>query len=504
MKFPRACGAALMMSFLMGDPFTVSVKGGGTRSLSLEDYLAEVIQGNLSLSIERLNPELAEWTLRGETGAFEPTLSTQGVTAFESNPGGSDDQGRPFPSNKVDSQTVSSSVDGLLPFGLSYSLSANVNHRTGTTIPDPVAFASRSSFSLTMPLLKNLSIDTARWRVRSARNDLKVSRETLRQRLTEIVLQAHQAYYNFVHARELVAVRQLSEDLAKTLWRDNQKRVQMGALAPLEEKQAASQVSARSAERLAAERDADRRQNTLKDLMSPDFTSLHEWQMLPTEKLLAVPAVILLQDSWEQALDQRSELLQARLNLQKLEINIKYYRNQRLPTLDLVGSYGLNGIGPDLNNTFSDLWNRQDPRHSVSLVFSIPLGGNRRARSQYEASKINRAKALLDLKRLEQTILIEVDNAVQNVESSYLQVDATKAAREYAEAALKAEETKLDAGRSTSFVVLQLQRDLTDAQTAELRALVDYNLALVDLWYREGTLLERVGLEVEGDSEEED
>src|SRR5690606_24897163 len=111
-------------------------------------------------------------------------------------------------------------------------------------------------------------------------------------------------------------------------------------------------------------------------------------------------------------------------------------------------------------------------------------------------TKAEKEQTLLVLKRLEQGILMEIENAVDLAKTNFERVDATRQARLYAEAALEAEQKKLENGKSTSFIVLQLQRDLTTARSAEIRALADYNKALAQLAFSEGTVFERNRLSV--------
>ena len=104
---------------------------------------------------------------------------------------------------------------------------------------------------------------------------------------------------------------------------------------------------------------------------------------------------------------------------------------------------------------------------------------------------------MLTLKKLEQTIMVQIDNDIKQAESSFQQVAATRTAREYAAAALDAEQKKLESGKSTTFTVLQMQRDLTTARGNEIQALDNYNKALSQLSLDEGTTLQRLGINVE-------
>ena len=102
----------------------------------------------------------------------------------------------------------------------------------------------------------------------------------------------------------------------------------------------------------------------------------------------------------------------------------------------------------------------------------------------------------LQFRQLEQNILVQIENAIATAQTSFERVDATRQARLYAQAALEAEQKKLENGKSTSFFVLQLQRDLTAARSEEIRAVADYNKALTQLAQSEGSTLERRRIDV--------
>jgi outer membrane protein TolC len=104
---------------------------------------------------------------------------------------------------------------------------------------------------------------------------------------------------------------------------------------------------------------------------------------------------------------------------------------------------------------------------------------------------------MLQLKQLEQNVMVEIDNAVKQAQSAYQSVDATRQTRIYAEAALDAEQKKYTVGKSTTFTVLQLQNNLTSARSQEIRSLANYNEALANLTQQEGSTLDRFGIRIE-------
>ena len=143
---------------------------------------------------------------------------------------------------------------------------------------------------------------------------------------------------------------------------------------------------------------------------------------------------------------------------------------------------------------FGDLTARQlrhdDPAWGVGIAITIPIG-NRTARANYNIARLDREQALLSLKQLEQNIVVQVDNAVGRVQTNLKRVEATRVASRLAEESLKAEETKLRDGTSTSFLVLQAQSQLAAARSAEIRARTDYRESLIELNRVEGSTLQK-------------
>ena len=186
----------------------------------------------------------------------------------------------------------------------------------------------------------------------------------------------------------------------------------------------------------------------------------------------------------------RPDLLQSRLNAEQQGIQLKFYRNQLYPELDLLGTYGYNGAAREYNGTFNQFNEGDRPFYSFGAQLSVPLS-NAGARNQYKTGKAAEQQYLLQLKQLEQNVLVEIDNAVKQAQSAWQSVDATRQARVYAEAALDAEQKKYAVGKSTTFTVLQLQNNLTADRAQEIRKLADYNEALANLAQQEGSTLER-------------
>jgi outer membrane protein TolC len=257
-----------------------------------------------------------------------------------------------------------------------------------------------------------------------------------------------------------------------------------------------AQVASSQANLIAAQNTLSVDENTLKSLLTDNYSQWHDTDIQPTATLAAPLQSFNLQDSWNKGLNGRPDLKQAQANVEQQGIELKFYRNQLFPQLDLIGTVGYNGAAREFSGTFNQFGEGDRPFYSYGAQLSIPLS-NTGPRNQYKTAKATREQLVLQLKQLEQNIMVEIDNAVKLAQSRYESVEATRSARIYAEAALNAEQEKYKVGKSTTFTVLQLQNNLTAARSNEIRALADYNEALANLADQEGSTLERNGISLE-------
>ncbi|HPK69968.1 MAG TPA: TolC family protein, partial [Kiritimatiellia bacterium] len=299
------------------------------------------------------------------------------------------------------------------------------------------------------------------------------------------------AWFGLVQALESIAVQEEALRLATQLYEDNRNKVQIGAMSILDEKQAESQAAAARADLSAAKQAYAEAQNRLKLLVFADHRQTATTTIAPVGELVSEPVMTDVAASSAQALEQRPELRQARLALARQDVVVAYQRDQTRPALNLVGNAGVAANDErDSSGVFRQLESANEPYWSAGITLAIPLG-NRAAQARHEQSRLTADKMKLQLRQLEEQVLVEVDNAANAVAAGYERLQATRDARDYARQALLAEQRKLERGKSTSFVVLQLQRNLTAARNAAVQALMDYNKQCANLALAEGATLAR-------------
>jgi len=468
---------------------------GSMRTMSLTDCIQQALAHNLDVQIERINPQISLYDLDADYGGYDPTLNISGQHNHdESGAEGS-------PSSTSDANSFSSSLDGSTPWGMTYGLSGNVSKTYNSSFPVSLTNIFQSSggsvqLSVTQPLLKNFWIDSTRLTIRVAKNRLKYSEQGLREQIITSVTAVANAYYELIYAQDDVKVQQEALDLAQTQLDQDKQRLQIGTLAQLSVQQDESQVAQDKASLITAQYSLSVDQNTLKSLLTDAYADWHGSNIQPTATLEAPLQMFDLQESWNKGMTERPDLLQARLNVEQQGIQLKFSRNQLFPELDLIGTYGYNGAGRTYDATFDQLNSVDRPYYTYGAQISIPLS-NVGPRNQYKTAKATLQQVVLQLKQFEQNVMVEIDNAVKQAQSSYESVDATRQARIYAEAALDAEQKTYSVGKATTFEVLQYQSALTSARGQEIRSLANYEEALANLAEQEGSTLERNGIDID-------
>ena len=471
------------------------------RPMSLTDCFTEALKHNLNVQIEQTVPQISLYNLQSAYGGYDPQFVLGGSHSYNDS-GAYLDQSGNFTLPTINNQnSFNSGFTGATPWGMNYNLGGNIyeQHVSKTFSTNFLTGDSSSGavgLSVTQPLLKNFWIDNNRLTIQINRTQLKISEQALRGQIITTVTAVENAYYELIFARENVNVEQESLVLAQTQRDQDKQRVQVGSLAPLDVQQDEAQVAQSRANLIAAENTLSIDQNTLKNLLTDMYSQWHDVYIQPTASLVAERQLFDVQDSWNKGMTERPDLVQARLSVEQQGIELKYYRNQLFPEVDLIGSYGFNGSGNEYRDSFSQINDGSRPYYSYGGQLTIPLS-NAKARNNLKSGKATEKQLLLQLKQLEQNVMVDIDNAVKAAQSAWESADATKSARTYAEAALDAEQKKYAVGKSTTFTVLQLQNNLTSARSQEIRALANYNQALANLAAAEGSTLERHNLDVE-------
>ena len=503
-----ALRAGVTPAVATGGPTAQAVPGQGDRPtvrLTLDDAIKLALDRNLDISVQRLNPQTFDFSLASLQAIYKPAL-TSTVSQFSNT----------VPANQTTSGgTVGTGIASTTTTyngGLAQSLrwgggTVNValnNTRATTTSLTQLfnpEYRPNWSATYTQPLLRNFRIDNNRQQLVVTKLNQDISEIQLQSTIINTLSNVRNAYWDYVFAVQSVEVAQRSVGLAEQLVKDNQTRVEVGTMAPIDVIQAQSQAATQRQNLAIAQGTLRTNELVLKRLIvsgtqDPNWTAAID----PVDRPDFTPAAIDVPAAVRRALDARTDLAQVRKNLEVNTVTLKYLTNQTLPQVDLNARYGLAGqggtqylsSGTGINrvvtgtlpggytDALSTLFNQAYPTWTFGVNVTYPLGTSAQdanlARARLQSNQVE-----AQLRQIELQIATDVTNAATQVQNNVERVQAAQSAREFAQKQYEAEQSKFEVGMSTNYFVVQSQRDLATAQNNELQAILAYRRSVVEL-----------------------
>ena len=483
---------------------------GPVRRMSIDDAVATALEQNLDLQVQRINPQLQDLTTAQFRAAYTPNFVSTVSTADQTRQSTSF-----FTGGGIAAGQGVTSGSSLFNFGVQslsnwyggrYDVRWNNNRLTTNNPLESFNPQLNSTFTATyvQPLLRDFRIDGARQQLLVSQKNKEITDTQLQQSIAITVRNVRNAYYDLMGAIANLGVQRQSLDLARQSLKDNRARVEIGTMAPLDIVQAEAEVATREEAVIIAEAAIERMQDTVRTLIfnpsSPDFWNA---RIEPTDSVTFVPAAVDVDAAVKTALSQRTDLLNARKNLEINDVNIRFFRNQTLPDVSATMNYNARGIGglnverardpvtglPSgeiLSSTERNFFTTAGtafagdfPGWSVQLDISYPIG-NSQQEAQHARARLQQTQLQRQLASLEMAITTQVRDAARNVQTNAKRVEATRASLALAERRLEAEEKRFQAGLTSSFFVLTAQRDLIVARNSALLALVEYSKSVVN------------------------
>lgn len=492
----------------------ISILGNqAVTDLSLSEAIEIALENNTSIKIERENVEISTGEIKTQQGIFDPTLNIDSSYSESKIPTTSTF----IPSGTINQEefNISSGIEGELPTGTFYNILNFSLNRTTTDSPindlSPSMFTS-FRFSLGQELLKDFGLETNLAPIITAERNSDISRKELEVIISDTLLQVETNYWVLVAAKKNLELERTALDLARDLQRRNEIQVEVGVLPPVAVTQAKAEIASRKVDVIRAENLLRASEDALKNLLAISL----EKRIYPTDE---PKTEILLFDEDEQlreALLKRPEVEQAKLNIENKETLKKFFSNQRLPTLSIEGAVEIQGLGGDENpdrlsfgdvpepippeflgqgKAFRSLFAREFPTWEIVGLFRFPLF-NRTARGNYIKANAELDRSLIALKQVTDNVALDIRNAIREIDNSIRRIEAAKVSVELAEQVVVNEEERLNVGIGTTREVLEAQRDSVDAQTQEILAVTDYNIALATLEKARGTIISTNNIEL--------
>jgi outer membrane protein len=508
------------------------------KPLSLREALALALENNKDIEVARQNVKLAEFDLTAARGVYDPHLISSSYYERIESPISSFLSGGSNGATTQSDYTATARLEGLTPkFGGSYHLefsSVRLTTNNQFTALNP-QYPTALTLNYTQPLFRGRKFDNNRRLIEIGKKNLSLTDAQFRQRAIETITSVQRAYWDLVFALRNLQVQRDAVRDSRTQLEHNKRLVDEGALAPIDVVAAEAQVAGFEQSLFSSLEDVSRSENNLKNLIAVNRQAdLWNLSIIPTDSVDLVPPDISLPEALKAAMDNRPELQQSTVAGEINQIDQKYFREQTKPAIDLVGNYGMVGLAGTASggvnpftassNQLRDAVNRllvnagfdrlpDAPAQTISpnllgsydqslqnllsnrfnnfrfgVQVNLPLR-NRTAEAQLGRSLVEGQRIATQREQLEQTIQVDVRNALQQVRSAEARLRSAGIARQASEQQYQSEQRKLDSGQSTVFLVLERQTALTTARGNELRAQTDLNKAIAELQRATGNAL---------------
>lgn len=462
----------------------------GALEITVEDATLLALENNWGFRVERLTPSIQRTYEQEERAAFDPVLRADGQWSRE----------RDKPDSVSKEIDVSLGISEFLPTGTDLDLSAGMEQTQKTVVTNPdEKYTTNLNLTVTQALLRGMGLDVNLANLRQARIETRVSEYQLRGLAQSLLAEVENAYWDYTLTREEVNIFETSLELGERLTAETAERIRVGQVAKCEIFSAEAEAATRRQELINARSARDNARLRLLRLLNPPGNDLWNSKVV----LLSPPEMpeSNLEDKQNHikvALRMRPDLNQARLAVQRGELEVVKTKNGLLPQLDLFVTLGRTGYAASFEGSLTDIRKGEGGLDVFAgLRFQFPAG-MRAPKAQYKRSTLDLEQDEEALSNLKQLVEQDVLSAYIEINRSSEQIVASRATRKFQEEKLQAEIDKYRLGKSTMFRVAQAQRDLVESQISAVRSNIDHIKSLTQFYFVEGSLLVRRGISAPG------
>ena len=457
-------------------------------TLTLHEAILMALAGNQALAIEKITPQIRRLDEEQVRATFDPRLTGQ-LSA---------DHARTDDDATNDGVLAQTAVQKFFPTGTTVAIGATAVSRSyGGSSMSPDSNPVSTNLFVTQALLRGAGQEVNLVSLRQARFDTLNSDFELRGFAQALLSDTEKSYWDYVLVQRQTEIYQRSLELADKQRSETAERIRLGKLAGSELAAADAEVALRREDLINAQSSRDKQRIRLLRLLNPGGGDM--WRHdIRTTTLPAVTEIPLepVETHVALALKMRPDLNQARLAIQRNELELIKTKNGLLPKLDLFMTLGGSQYADSFGNATRAFAN-DNYSAAVGLAFDWPVF-NRAAIATHQTTRLTQRQVDESLANLTLLAQQDVYNAHLEVQRANAQIRATETTRKAQEEKLRGETKKFRLGKSTSLQVGQAQRDLLSSQIAEVEATLAYMKAFVDLYRLDGTLLETRGIQAPG------
>jgi len=457
--------------------------------LSLEQCRAMTLENNLELKVQLISPAIAAETVSEQEAKFEAAFSSNVTFAKTDTPTAS------FLDEISGSQTDYLRADMGVQVPLRTGGTVNFNMadnrmKTGSiySVFDP-SFSSDMSLSISQPLLRNAGRRTSTYAIRIAEYERQITDARTKLEVIRVIAAVDRVYWRLYAARRELEVRKQQYDLAEALYQQALRFVEAGDKPQVEVIRTEAGMAQQLEAIIIAENNVRDRERDLKRTLNKMGLGMQTPTVLvPATEPDPVRYELERKRLVVTAMDNRMEMLELELQIAEDVAKVDYMKNQALPLVTMDYTYNVNGLGANRDDSYDLLFDKRFEDHRVGLQLLVPLG-NEAAKSRLQQAFYQRRQRLASRDNRQVMIELEVLNAIDQLEANWQRVLASRQSTILDGRLFEAEKRQFELGLGTSTDVLQAQANFANSQSAEILALAEYQIALVDLSYATGTLL---------------
>jgi outer membrane protein len=488
---PTDLSAAATAAATAPDPATLPTTRPATRpaaqiAITLEEVRQLALENNLDLKVQLLDPTIARESLTEAEAAFESLFFTNVDYSKTDSPTASR-----ISSSQAESINLTPGVriplrtGGVVQFSVPMS-KFETNNEFATLNP---AYTADYAASISQPLLRGAGFGVNAQPIRVAFYQYQQSEARTKLEVIRVLANADRIYWRLYAARRELEVRKAEYDLATAQLERARRQVRAGTAADPEIVRAESGVADSLEAIIIAENAVRDRQREIKRILNkPGLEMDSETIVVPATKPGALFYKLDADHLVRIALRQRMEMLELELQIAQETANVAVARNGTLPLVSLDYTYNIPGLGPSLNDALEMANTRDFDSHRVGLRVEVPIG-NEGAKARLRRAMAGRVQALASREQRIAQITQEVLNALDQLEANWQRILAARKRAIFAQRVLDVETRQFGQGLRTSTDVLDAQTRLANAQSSEIAAITDYQIAQVDIAFATGTVL---------------
>jgi outer membrane protein TolC len=456
--------------------------------LTIEQCRAMALKNNLDLKVQLIEPAMAAERVNAEEAKFESAFFSNLRHNKLNQPIASD---LALAGSNIESDTVDLGVQMPLKTGgtVTFDLADN---RTKTNFAGAMfnpSYSATGALSISQPLLRGAGKRANTHSIRILEYQRQIIESMTKLEMIRVLANADRGYWRLYAARRELEVRQKEYELAQAQLEQTRRMVRSGEKAAVEEIRSEAGVAERLDAIIRAQKELQDRERELKQIMNEAGLSIGSpTAVVPVTEPDPLRYELDKQQLSASAVENRMEMLELELAIAQDASTVQYYENQALPLVSMDYTYRMNGLGEVRNDAYDMLYERDFEDHIVGMQLIVPLG-NEAAKSRLLEAYYRRRQRLVTKENRRALIEMEVLGAVEQLEANWQSILASRQNAILAGRLYEAEKRQFTAGLRTSTDVLNQQAKFANAQSAEIRALTEYQIAQVDLAYATGTLL---------------